>query len=174
MKSLIIKYGVIAGLIIVAIPSIGTLMMGTGPETYQTGEIIGYSTMILSLLLIFLAVREFKQHTTQPVCFAKILKIGLGVTVIASLMFGLYNVIYATYIEPEFMDNYFNYYIENIRQSGQSEDVIAAQITQLEKDKAFFMNPLVNFSAMFFSVFIVGLIISIVSAISQSDKKSAS
>ena len=172
MKAIITKFGLMAGTIIVLIPAIGGLIMGTDPETYRMGEIIGYSTMILSLLTIFMAVNEFKK-TQQPAgaSFKQVLFIGLGISAIASAMFGLYNVVYATYIEPEFMNNYFNYYIENIKNSGASEEAISQQINKLEQEKAFFMNPMVNFSVMFITVFIVGLVISFVSAFSQSTKK---
>ncbi|OKY27428.1 DUF4199 domain-containing protein [Thalassotalea sp. PP2-459] len=174
MKKLIMKYGLIAGVIVVCIPFIGSLVMGSDPSTYQMGEIIGYSTMIFSLLTIFLAVKEYKAQCKEVVSFKQIFLLGIGITFIAAFMFGVYNVLYATVIEPDFMNNYFNYYIENIRNSGATEEVINQQIAQLEQEKSFFMNPMVNFSVMFANVFMIGLIISIVSAFSQSERKPAS
>ncbi|MDO6428792.1 DUF4199 domain-containing protein [Thalassotalea sp. 1_MG-2023] len=174
MKKLIMKYGLIAGVVVVCIPFIGSLVMGSDPSTYQMGEIIGYSTMIFSLLTIFLAVKEYKVQCNEVVSFKQIFLLGIGITFIAAFMFGVYNVLYATVIEPDFMNNYFNYYIENIRNSGATEEVINQQIAQLEQEKSFFMNPLVNFSVMFASVFMIGLIISVVFAFSQSERKRAS
>lgn len=163
-----IKFGLIAGTIIVLVPYIGGLIMGTDPSTYKMGEIIGYSTMILSLLTIFIAVKELKQaQGPDSVSFKQVFGLGLGISFIAALMFGLYNVAYVTYIEPEFMDNYFNYYIETVRQSGLPESEVNQQIAKLEQDKEIFMNPWVNFFAMFTSVFMVGFVISLVAGLTQ-------
>ncbi len=172
MRNNILKYGLISGCIVVLIPLIGTWVMGTEPETFKMGEIIGYSTMILSMLIIFLAVNEYKKSIPEHrLTFLDITKIGLGISIIAGVMFGLYNVIYVLYIDPDFMDKYFSYYIHNIQNSGQSEDIINQQIKQLEQDKAMFMSPTFNFFMMFLSVFIIGLIVTLISGLAQSDKK---
>ncbi|MCW8880634.1 MAG: DUF4199 domain-containing protein [Kangiellaceae bacterium] len=172
MQQNILKYGLISGSIIVLIPVISGWIMGTEPETFRMGEIIGYSTMILSLLLIFLAVNEYKKNNPGSfLSFGKVLLIGLGISAIAGVMFGIYNWIYVTFLEPEFMDQYFNYYIENIRNSGASQADIDSQIAKLEQEKEIFMNPFVSFMAMFVSVFGIGLNISLVSAFSQSSKE---
>ena len=174
MQQNILKYGLISGSIIVLIPVISGWIIGTDPETFRMGEIIGYSTMLLSLLMIFLAVNEYKKNNPDlPLTFAKALLIGLGISAIAGIMFGVYNWVYVTFLEPEFMDQYFNYYIENIRNSGASQSDIDSQIAKLEEEKAFFMNPFVSFFAMFITVFGIGLIISLVSAFSQSTKVAA-
>lgn len=112
MRSNILKFGLIAGAIIVMIPVITGMIIGYGPETYKVGEIIGYSTMILSLSIIFLAVREYKKnHPNEVVGFIRIVSIGAGISFIAGIMFGVYNVIYVTYIHPDFMQEYYSYYL---------------------------------------------------------------
>lgn len=172
MQQNILKYGLISGSIIVLIPVISGWIIGTDPETFRMGEIIGYSTMLLSLLLIFLAVNEYKKTNPEMILsFGKVFLIGLGISTIAGVMFGIYNWVYVTFLEPEFMDQYFNYYIENIRNSGAPQADIDSQIAKLEQEKEIFMNPFVSFFAMFVSVFGIGLIISLVSAFSQSSKQ---
>lgn len=171
MKSNIVKYGLIAGTIIVMIPVIAGMIMGYDPDTFETGEIIGYSTMILSLMMIFLAVREYqKKNPEEALGFGKILLIGGGISLIAGFMFGIYNVIYVTYINPDFMQEYYQYYIQSIQNSGASQVDIDNQITQLEKEKEMFMNPLVNFFLMFITVFVIGLIVSVISGLFQRQK----
>lgn len=171
MQQNIIKYGLIAGSIIILIPVLTDLVIGYGPETYKIGEIIGYSTMILSLLIIFLAVSEYqKKHPNENMGFGKIVLLGAGISAIAGIMFGIYNVIYVTWIAPDFMQEYFAYYIENIRNSGAAEAEIQQQIAQLEEQKEMFMNPVVNFLAMAVTVFGIGLIISVLSGLFQSRK----
>ena len=172
MKNHILKFGLIAGTVIVAIPVIAGFIIGYGPDSFKMGEIIGYSTMVLSLLVIFFASKEYqKQHPTEEVGFARIFTLGLGISAIAGLMFGIYNVIYVTYISPEFMDLYYEYYLQGIRDSGAAAEVITAQIAQVESEKAMFMNPVFNFFVMFATVFVIGVVISIVSGMFQRDQK---
>ncbi|MFK5947678.1 MAG: DUF4199 domain-containing protein [Methylococcales bacterium] len=171
MKNTIFKYGLIAGIIIIAIPTISGWITGHGPETYETGEIIGYSTIILSLMMIFFAVAEYqKKHQDEFVGFRKVFLMGAGISFISGFMFGLYNVIYAIYINPEFVQQYYDYYISNIQNSGATEESIAQQIQQLESEKQYFMNPAFNFIVMFATVFIIGLVVSIFSGLFQRDK----
>ncbi|WP_444994703.1 DUF4199 domain-containing protein [Aliikangiella sp. IMCC44359] len=174
MQKNILKYGLISGSVIVMIPVIAGLVMGYGPETFKMGEIIGYSTMVLSLLMIFLAVREYQvSYPDEVLGFGKVLLIGCGISAIAGIMFGIYNVIYVTWISPEFMDLYYQYYIDNIKSSGASEVEIQQQIAQLEADKQMFMNLWVNFFLMFITVFIIGFIVSVVSGVFQSKKQAS-
>ncbi|TQV81433.1 DUF4199 domain-containing protein [Aliikangiella coralliicola] len=171
MQQKILKYGLISGGVIVLIPVLGSMIIGTGPESYRMGEIIGYSTMILSLLVIFMAVNEYKKnHPDESISAKQIMLIGCGVSAIAGLMFGIYNWIYVTFLVPDFMDQYFNYYIETIRNGGGTQQEIDTQIADLQQQKEMFMNPLVSFFVMFVTVFAIGFIISIVSALAQSSK----
>ncbi len=171
MKNHILKFGLIAGTVIVGIPVISGFIIGYGPDSFKMGEIIGYSTMVLSLLVIFFASKEYqKQHPTEVIGFTRIFTLGLGISAIAGLMFGIYNVVYVTYISPEFMDQYYEYYLQGIRDSGAAAEEIIAQIAKIESEKEMFMNPMVNFLVMFATVFIIGLVISMISGLFQRDK----
>ncbi len=171
MKKKIIKYGLIAGTIIVGIPLISGLIMGYGEETFAMGEIIGYSTMIFSLMIIFVAAKKHQQDNPDEIIgFKKIFLMGTGISLIAGIMFGIYNVVYVTYIDPEFMQNYYEYSINNIRSSGISTELANQQIAEIEQQKEMFMNPVVSFFAMFVTVFAIGLIVSVISGLFQRDK----
>ena len=171
MQTNIIKYGLIAGGVIVLIPVITGWLIGYGPETFKIGEIVGYSTIVLSLLLIFLAVNEYqKSNPDMVVSFGKIFFIGLGISGIAGIMFGIYNLVYVYYIAPDFMEQYFGYYIENIRNSGAPAEQVSAEIAKLEQEKEIFMNPVVNFLVMFATVFMIGIVVSLVSGLVQRSK----
>lgn len=171
MQNNIIKYGLIAGGVIVLIPVVAGLIMGYEPDTFKMGEIIGYSTMILSLLLIFLAVNDYqKTHPDEVVTFGKILLIGLGISAIAGIMFGIYNVVHVLYIDPEFMEKYYSYYVDQIRNSGAPAAEIDQKIAQLESEKDLFMSPTINFFLMFITVFVIGVVVSLVSAFFQRSR----
>ncbi len=172
MKSNILKFGIIAGFIIVLIPVLGELIIGYGPASFKMGEIIGYATMVLSLMMIFFAVKEYQQRNPKEVLgFTKIFVIGAGISFIAGLMFGIYNVIYVSYIHPEFMQDYYLYYVQTIKDSGISAAEIDSQLAKLEQEKTLFMNPLFNFFLMFVTVFLIGLVVSLLSGLFQREKQ---
>jgi len=171
MKQIILKYGLIAGIIIVLIPYISGLIMGYGEDTFAMGEVIGYSTMIFSLMMIFIAAKKYQEiNPDEVIGFKKIFLLGTGISLIAGIMFGLYNVIYVLYIDPDFMQRYYDYSINNIRDSGIPPELAEQQISDIESQKEMFMNPLVNFFLMFVTVFFIGLIISVISGLFQRDK----
>ncbi len=171
MRQNIIKYGLISGVIIVAIPLLSGLAMGYSEDTFEMGEIIGYSTMIFSLMVIFIAAKKYQeQNPTEIMGFKKIFLLGTGISLIAGIMFGIYNVVHVTYIDPDFMDKYYDYAIKNIRNSGINVEAANLQITEIESQKEMFMSPMVNFFLMFITVFVIGLAVSVVSALFQRDK----
>jgi hypothetical protein len=174
MKQSILKYGLIAGIIIVAIPSISGLIMGYGEDTFATGEVVGYSAMIFSLMLIFVAAKKYQEaNPNETIGFKKIFLLGTGISLIAGIMFGLYNVIYVLYIDPDFMEKYYQYSINNIRSSGIPIEAADLKIAEIESQKEMFMNPILNFFLMFFTVFFIGLIVSVISGLFQRDKVKA-
>lgn len=169
MQKLSIKWGLIAGTIMVGIPFISYLLMGGGPETFKLGEIIGYATIICSLLLIYVAVNEYRLlQANQQISFVNGLAVGLLVSTLAATMFGIYNVIYVELLEPGFMDQYYNYYIEQISNSGKPQVEIDQQIQAFEQEKQMFMNVYLQFFLMFITVFVIGLIVSLFCAGVQS------
>jgi len=173
MQSVTLKWGTISGVIIFGIPLLTYFVFGGGSENYGIGEIIGYSAIVLSLLMIFAAINEYRKlQPNQRVSFGKGLLIGLLISAIAGTMFGVYNWIYVTFLDPGFMDEYYGYYIEQIRGSGKTAAEIEQAIQSYEAGKAFFASPVVQFATYFFTVFGIGLIISLFSAGVQSKLKS--
>ena len=172
MQNVTLKWGTISGVIIFGLPMLTYFVFGGGSENYTIGEIIGYSAIVLSLLMIFAAINEYrKMQADQRVSFGKGLLIGLLISAIAGTMFGVYNWIYVTFLNPDFMDEYYSYYIDQVRNSGKPAAEIEQAIQGYEAEKAFFMSPTVQFATYFFTVFAVGLIISLFSAGIQSRLK---
>lgn len=168
----IFKYSFWAGMVIVFFAFINIFFIDMKPENFDTAEVVGYTSMVLSMLLIFLALNEFRQQQpNQQVSFKKAMQIGLAISAIAGVLFGIYNWVYVSFVNPEFMDQYFNYYIENIRNSGDSQAQIDAHIQQLEAEKAMFQSPIIQFITMFMTEFLIGLVISLIAALIESKRK---
>ncbi len=164
MKNTILKYGLISGVILVAIPLLSSLFLERGPEDFKLGEIVGYTSIVLSLLLILVAQNEYRKQLSAPLKYGQGFIIGLAISAIAGTAFGLYNLAYIAFINPEFMEQYYGYYIENIRNSGAPAEQIEATIAKLNSEKEMWMSPAVQFFGMFMTVFAIGLVVSLISA----------
>ena len=136
------------------------LLGGASSENYRTSEIFGYLTFVACLGMIYLGLNDAK--TTHITIWQKVL-LGLAISAVAGVMFGIYNVIYTTYINPEFMDQYYAHYISQL--PVQSGPEFEAQVAALEADKEMFMHPLTQFLAMTATVIAVGIPESVILAV---------
>jgi len=174
MQRLIFKYGGWATLILVGVTVCSAIFIEQTPENYGMGEVIGYSAMLAALAMIILAQVEMKRAPEINTSYWRYCLLGLGISVLAGTGFGIYNLIYVNWVNPEFMDQYYGYYIETVRNSGQTQEQIAAIIDRLNQEKSHWQSPVIQFFGMFITVFAMGLIISVLSAgfMIQWEKKS--
>ncbi|MDQ7050908.1 MAG: DUF4199 domain-containing protein [Enterobacterales bacterium] len=159
MLKSIIKYGLLSGIVVVAIPAIFEIFIGNDESSFAISELVGYFSILAALSLVFFANKKYLAEV-GTVSFKSLWLLGLGVTSISSFMFGLYNVIYVAYIDPTFQEKYFEYSIEKIKNSGVDSRLIEQQVSQLESQKELFFDPTFNFLIMFLTVFVIGLVLS--------------
>ncbi|TRX59585.1 DUF4199 domain-containing protein [Fulvivirga sp. M361] len=174
MKTIILKNGIYASLCVVGIPLIFWSLADEKPN-YDLDEIIGYSTMILCMAFVFLGIREYRdQELNGSISFGKALKTGLYIALIPSIAFGIYDLIYIMYLDPDFYDNYYNHYIQELQGELSGNDLKKA-IVELNEQRDFFRNPGIQFMVMFLTVFMIGIIFSIISSfiLKKVDKQAA-
>ncbi|MTI19733.1 DUF4199 domain-containing protein [Fulvivirga sp. RKSG066] len=163
---IIIRYGLFSAGILIIISVASLIVLGTSEENYDVGEIIGYTSIILSLTTIYFGIKKYKnEHLNGSINFWQALKVGLLIAVFPSITFGLYNVIYVEYIDPTFMDSYYQHELQKLEESMTATEYEVAK-AEMESQKEMFMNPTIQFFVMFFTVWLIGLIITIVSSFS--------
>lgn len=164
MKKTILKNGAYASLIVVGIPLL-LWSLFEGEPNYDISEIIGYATMILCMAFVFLGIREYRnQELNGTISFGEALKVGILIALIPSFAFGFYDLIYVIYLDPGFYDNYYHHYTRELEKTLSGPELEKA-ITDLNAQKDFFMNPVIQFLVMFLTVFIIGFIASMVSSL---------
>lgn len=169
MKKSILRYGIFSSLTLAILFTIGMIIndrLGSTPS-----EVFGYTSMIISLLFVFIGIKHFRDNENNGlVSFGKALVIGVLISLMAALTFGVIDLIYITYINPDFTAEYYAQSIEQYRATLPEEE-FKVKLAELEADKELFMNPLISFLLMTFTVFILGFIISLISALILQSKK---
>src|SRR5215813_6794206 len=157
MKKTILTFGLISG----AISSL--LMIATVPFAHRIGlnkgMVIGYTSMVLSFLLVFFGIRSYRDNVgTGQVTFGKAFAVGLSITMISCIFYVVtWEIIYYNFL-PNFMNEYAAIVIEKTKASGASEAVVQAKIQEMDK------NPFFNAAMTFIEPFPVGLVITLISA----------
>ena len=129
-----------------------------------TGEVIGYSSMVVSLLFVYFGIKHFRdKENNGKVTFAKALLIGILISLMVSLAFGILDIIYVKYVNPDFMTEYYQGMLEQAQSLPTEEFEIRK--AELQSEKEMFLNPYIHFFIMSMMVFVIGFIISLLSAL---------
>lgn len=164
MLKVSLKWGVISGAVMTALLLISYFFFPENdPAYFDNAETYGYASMVASLAVIYLALgdKALRPDGKALSLWHKIL-VGSAASLVAGIIFGFYNLIYTTYMNPEFMNAYYDYYISQLPvQSGPEYD---RMVTELEAQKAMFMAPVTQFSVMAATVVMIGIPLSVVLA----------
>ena len=163
MKKTVLTFGLIAGAIL------SVMMLATIPFIdrigFDKGEIIGYTTMILSFLMVFFGIRSYRENVGNGyITFGRALSVGLLITAIASVCYVVtWEVVYFKLL-PDFAEKYTNYALEQVRASGASQQLIEAKKQEMKSFVEMYNNPLINAAITFMEPLPVGLILTLISA----------
>ena len=173
MKPVIFRYGIYATLAIVGLSAIHFFVLM--PNTsWQNAEIAGYLTMILSMIFVFMGIRYYRDHVKNGVLsFGEGLKIGVLIVLIPSVFFGLFDILYTEVLNPSFFDDYYSHYVQKIKDSTPA-DQVAAKLKDLQDQKEMFGKPVFQFLLMAGTVFVIGFIVTIISALTLKRNRTAS
>lgn len=164
MKKIVITNGLIAGAIVATMMLTSMYLMEKGLLGHS--EILGYSTMVIALSMIFFGIRTYRdQHLNGSITFAQGLKLGLLITLIGCLIYATAWEIYYNLAAQDFMAQYSAAMLEQMKASGASEAEIAASKAEMEMYSELYKNFFFRFFfTAFVEMFPVGLVISLISA----------
>jgi len=172
MKKTVWKFGLISGALLSA------MMAATIPFQDEKGFdhslLVGYTTMVLSFLLIYFGVRSYRDNVGKgTVGFGRALAVGALIGVVASACYvATWEVMYFKFM-PDFMTRYGAHELEKARAAGASEAALAQKKEELDKFEKMYQNPAVNVAYTFLEPLPVALLIALVSAGVLSRRKRA-
>ncbi len=163
MKNTVIKYGLyamITGFVLFGAP----FLLGMD-LSFDYGEVIGYSAMVLSLLFVYFGIKYYRDKVNDgKVSLGKAIGIGMLIALFAAFGVAIMDYIYTTQINPDFVNDYLEYSIQKMKETLPTEEfkTKSAELTQQMKDYG--SSGFMAFM-MFASVMIIGFIISLISGL---------
>jgi hypothetical protein len=168
MRKVVLTFGLISGGIIALFLVIHMHLWSKGLLDFDTGELVGYSSMIIALSMVFFGIKSYRDnHQSGSITFLKGVQVGLLISLVASLVYaGTWEVYYQTNeeIKNSFMDKYTDYCITKMKKEGASPTEVEAKLKELTTMKEMYKNPLLRFGITVLELFPVGVLISLISA----------
>jgi hypothetical protein len=165
MKKVVLTYGLIAGAIFMAFMFGAYPFWKNGTITFENGEIVGYTSMVIALSMIFFGVKSYRDNYLQgSITFGKALKVGGLIALVAALGYAISWEFYFNLIAPDFMDEYASFSIEKARAGNMTEAKVQELITSMSQMKEWYKNPILRFGMTLTEVLPVGILIALLSA----------
>lgn len=162
MQRIILTYGIIAGLVVIASVILGLLLTGDAPHISVW---LGYLIMLIALSSIFVAIKRYRDVELGGVIrFGTATLVGLGIAVVAGIMYVAVWELYLALTDYAFIDAY----AEGIVAAKQAEGLRGAELQSvmdaMETLRAQYASPLFRLPMTFLEIFPVGLLITLLSA----------
>lgn len=160
-----LRYGLMGGMGIALVFLITYLALPKTPESFGTSEIIGYIGIFLSLSSVFFAVKSYRdKEGNGKISFGRGFSIGMLVSLFSGLMLGIYTILYMEVINPDFMQQYTDYYLNSLQASNMPQEVIDGQMKYMKEMAQFMNNSLLQGIIMTMTVVVIGLLHSLLAA----------
>jgi len=165
MKKIVFIYGLITAAVFMAFVFGAMPLWKNGTITFENGDIIGYTSMVIALSMIFFGIKSYRdKHLNGSISFGKALQVGLLITLVAGLSYAVTWEFYFNLFAPDFMDEYASFCIQKAKSSGIPEIELQKLTSKMDAAKEMYKNPVLRFGMTLAEVLPVGIIISGLSA----------
>lgn len=169
MKTTVKKYGGYALILALVIFFLG-LYLGKG-LSFKAQEVIGYVTMAVCLIPIYFGIKHYRDYENNgAIHFKEGFIIGILIALCAAVGFAIIDYLFVSYINPEFPAQYLAYSIDNINASNLTAEQKVKDIAAAKEMMQNYGTPAFGALLMFSMVFVFGIIISIISALTLQRK----
>lgn len=164
MKRIVLVFGVISGLISSALMFLTMLFVDRGIVNFSNGEVVGYTAIFLSFVVVFFGIRTYRENHGGTITFGRAFTVGILITLISCVFYVVSGEIIYYKMTPDFMDKYAAAEVDSLRAKGASDAQIVAKRKEMQDLKVMLDNPLMYAAMAFVEPFPVGLLVTAVSA----------
>ncbi len=165
MKRIVLIFGSIAGVIV------GGMFLATWPLhengtlNPENGMLVGYTTMVIALSLIFFGVKSYRDNQLSGIIsFGRALVVGLWISFVAAIIYALTWEIMHNTIASDYLKEWADYSIEKMTKAGASAEEIMAEKKEMADMFEWYKNPLLRFGMTMAEILPVGILISLLCA----------
>ena len=165
MKKIIIKNGIISGLI-ASVFMVCSMAFLYRSEKAEGSMLLGYASMLVAFTFIFIGIKNYRDKNLEgKISFLKAFMIGIGISTIASIMYVAAWGVEFHFFMPDFLERYTSASIEKLQKSNLSTADLEAKIKEINDSKSLY-ESIFSFSLITFAeIFPVGLLITSISAL---------
>lgn len=169
MNKKLINNGVLAGTIVTLLflgPIVVTPDNYMDPNNFAMGEVIGYSIMVLSMLPVYFGTRSYRNKFVKgEFTFGKGFISALKITVFATVVFYIGNVLVYEVLAPDFLGEFGKHYKEYLLESATDEAMRDKMAEDFESQAALLGNSYAYAGIMASSILMIGVVISLISGL---------
>lgn len=160
MKELILKYGLIGGIVIAApmfiiIPNIDAI-------GFDKGEAILHITMIISFLVAYLGIGAYRKKLGGYIGFRQALTTGLMISVLMSVFYAIAFGLISYVISPDYTDKYNVFALSQLKALKAPQTQIDEFVKGIQQGKL--QSPFVTAAFAFFQPLTFGLFFTVSSS----------
>ncbi len=164
MSRQVLTYGTLSGVIIIG-TTLLRLALGSGESSMAAAEWVGYLVMIVALSMIFVGIKRYRdQELGGVIRFGTAFKVGLGISLVASIIYVVGWEANLALTDHAFIDDYTQSVIAQKEAAGLTGDELAAEVARLEDMKVSYGKVQYRLPMTFMEIFPVGLLITLLSA----------
>jgi hypothetical protein len=177
MKQTVLKYGFLAGGILsglmvltIVVPSLMGIEHGAG----VMGMLVGYTTMLLSFIMIHFGIRSYRDTVLGgSVRFWPAARVGLLIALIGSICYSAtWQVVYPVFL-PDFAEKYGQAAVKAAEARGASAAEVEKTRAEMAEFAVMYKNPVYNFGMTLLEPAPVGILMALISAAVLSRRRRA-
>ncbi len=163
MVRTILIWGLVGGVIVAGLMQLSMLVIGDHQNPMAMW--LGYLSMLIALSTIGLGIKQYRDQTGGGVItFWRGLAIGLGIAVIAAVIYAAAWEAYLAISGKDFIGEYNAAMIAKAEAEHVSAEKLAAVRAQAAQFQAIYDNPLLRFPMTMVEMLPVGVVVALVSA----------
>lgn len=167
IKNIALNYGLTLGFTTILI-SVVTYIIDMPLET---GWISGLLGIIVMIALIVLGIKKYREGNDGYISLTQALKVGIAVALIGGIIGSIYQLVFLSYIDPEYLSRVQELQIEQAVE--KNPEMSSDQIQMMRDMGSKFSSPWISFAGALIGNLLFGFIFALIGGlILKKDKES--
>lgn len=158
VKKIALNYGVLLALASISLQVISYVMDAHIDRPWW----VSFLQLLISMAIIVLGLRAFKMGNEGYLSFWQSVKTGLAISIVAAIISVVFNYIFITFIDPDFIQKTLDFTREQMQEDGNMSE---EQIDMSMQMSAKFMSPWIMSAFSIIATMFFGFVISVLAGL---------